>query len=58
MPLLILLGEGIISFKSKFESGNQELKYCREAGIVYLLEINTECNFFQVIFSNLRSNYF
>ena len=49
-----------IKFNSKnlkFESGNKELKYCREAGTLFFFffEINIEYNSFKVNFTKLRS---
>ena len=56
--LLISLGRRYINFQSKFESGNKELKYCCEVGMLVFLEINIEYNSFEVNFSKLRSKLF
>ena len=56
--LLISLGRRFIDFLSKFESGNKELKYCCEVGMLVFIEINIEYNSFEANFSKLRRKLF
>ena len=58
MRLLIFLGRRCINFQCKIESGNKELKYYCEVGMLFFLESNIECNSFEVNFSKLRSKLF
>ena len=56
--LPISLGKRYIDFKSKVESGNRELKYCCEVGMLSFLEISVELNSFEANFSKLKNNCF